>query len=70
MPYLWLRNDGDRWHGGVTNEGDPFNDFLSSGILPLDLTDEQVADLVLFMEALTSPEYEALAEAADASGLD
>ncbi len=57
-------------NGGVTNEGDPVNDFLSSGIRPLDLTDEQVADLVLFMEALTSPEYEALAEAADASGLD
>ena len=57
-------------NGGVTNEGDPFNDFLSSGILPLDLTEEQVADLVRFMEALTSPEYEALAEAANASGLE
>ncbi|MCY4156187.1 MAG: cytochrome-c peroxidase [Gammaproteobacteria bacterium] len=57
-------------NGGVTEADDPVNDFLSSGIRPLDLTDEQVADLVLFMEALTSPEYEALAEAADASGLD
>lgn len=57
-------------NGGVTNEGDPVNDFLSSGIRPLDLTDEQIADLVAFMEALTSPDYEALAEAADASGLE
>ncbi|WP_446831176.1 cytochrome-c peroxidase [Candidatus Foliamicus sp.] len=56
-------------NGGVTEADDPVNDFLSSGILPLDLTDEQVADLVLFMEALTSPEYEDLAAAADASGL-
>ena len=56
-------------NGGVTEEDDPVNDFLSSGIRPLDLTDEQIADLVAFMEALTSPEYEALAEAADASGL-
>jgi len=57
-------------NGGVTEADDPVNDFLSSGIRPLDLTDEQVADLVLFMEALTSPEYEALAAAANASGLD
>ena len=56
-------------NGGVTEEDDTVNDFLSSGIRPLDLTDEQVADLVAFMEALTSPEYEALAEAANASGL-
>ena len=56
-------------NGGVTEEDDPVNDFLSSGIRPLDLTDEQIADLVAFMEALTSPEYEALAEAAAASGL-
>jgi cytochrome c peroxidase len=45
-------------NGGVTNEGDPVNAFLSGGIRPLDLTDEQIDDLVAFMEALTSPEYE------------
>ena len=45
-------------------EGDPVNDFLSGGIRPLNLTDEQVADLVAFMEALTSPEWAHLAEAA------
>jgi len=48
-------------NGGVTNEDDPVNDFLSGGIRPLNLTDEQIDDLVAFMEALTSPEYEAYA---------
>jgi len=47
-------------NGGVTNEGDPVNDFLSGGIRPLNLTDEQIDDLVAFMEALTSPEFAAL----------
>ena len=42
-------------NGGVTNEGDPVNDFLSGGIRPLNLEDEQIDDLVAFMEALTSP---------------
>jgi len=45
-------------NGGVTNEGDPVNAFISGGIRPLDLTDEQIDDLVAYMEALTSPEYE------------
>jgi cytochrome c peroxidase len=45
-------------NGGVTNEGDPVNDFLSGGIKPLNLTDQQIDDLVAFMEALTSPELE------------
>ena len=50
-------------NGGVTNEGDPVNDFLSGGIRPLNLTDEEMDDLVAFMEALTSPEYAQLAQA-------
>jgi cytochrome c peroxidase len=50
-------------NGGVTKETDPVNDFLSGGIRPLELTDEEVADLVAFMEALTSPEFAALAGA-------
>jgi len=45
-------------NGGVTNADDPVNDFLSGGIRPLDLTEQQIDDLVAFMEALTSPEYE------------
>ena len=48
-------------NGGVTNEGDPINDFLSGGIRPLNLTDEQIEDLVAFMEALTSPQFTDLA---------
>jgi cytochrome c peroxidase len=51
-------------NGGVTNEGDPVNNFLSGGIRPLNLTDEEIDDLVAFMEALTSPEFAKLAEAA------
>jgi len=44
-------------NGGVTEEGDPVNDFLSGGIRPLDLTEDEIDDLVAFMDALTSPEY-------------
>ncbi len=44
-------------NGGVTNEEDPVNDFLSGGIRPLNLTDEQIDEVVAFMEALTSPEF-------------
>jgi cytochrome c peroxidase len=51
-------------NGGVTKAGDPVNDFLSSGIRPLDLTDAEIDDLVAFMESLTSPEYASLATAA------
>jgi len=47
-------------NGGVTKEGDPVNDFLSSGIRPLGLTEQEIDDLVSFMEALTSPEYASL----------
>jgi cytochrome c peroxidase len=43
-------------NGGVTKEGDRVNDFLSGGIRPLELTDQEIDDLVAFMDALTSPE--------------
>jgi len=49
-------------NGGVTNEGDPVNDFLAGGIRPLNLTDQQIDDLVAFMESLTSPEFAHLQE--------
>lgn len=42
-------------NGGVTKAGDRVNDFLGSGIRPLNLDDSQIDDLVAFMEALTSP---------------
>lgn len=44
-------------NGGVTKKGDKVNEFLSGGIRPLELSDQQVSDLVAFLEALTSPEY-------------
>ena len=44
-------------NGGVTNEGDPVNDFLSGGIRPLNLSESQIDDLVAFMESLTSPQF-------------
>ncbi len=51
-------------NGGVTDVGDPVNDFLSGGIRPLNLDEDQIDDLVAFMEALTSPEFAMPAEAA------
>lgn len=45
-------------NGGRVNEDDPINPFQSGGIRPLDLTDRQQADLVEFLKALTSPEFE------------
>lgn len=44
-------------NGGVTNPDDPVNPYLSGGIRPLNLTDQEIDDLVAFMETLTSPEY-------------
>jgi cytochrome c peroxidase len=54
-------------NGGVTNEGDPVNDFLSGGIRPLNLTDQEIDDLVAFMESLTSPQFAPPAAAAAGS---
>ncbi|GMV43285.1 MAG: cytochrome-c peroxidase [Myxococcales bacterium] len=44
-------------NGGVSSVKDRVNDFLSGGIRPLNLTDEQIDDLVAFLESLTSPEF-------------
>ena len=52
-------------NGGVTDVGDEVNDFLSGGIRPLNLEEEQIDDLVAFMEALTSPEFAAPPTAPD-----
>ena len=53
-----LRDVLDHYNnGGVTNEGDPVNDFLSGGIRPLNLTETELIDLESFMGALTSPDY-------------
>jgi len=57
-------------NGGVTKEDDPVNDFLSGGIRPLNLTEDQIDDLVAFMEALTSAEYEKWAPKKSASAAE
>lgn len=46
-------NEGGRSPGDTT----PVNPYLSGGIRPLDLSDQQMNDLVAFMEALTSPSF-------------
>jgi cytochrome c peroxidase len=54
-------------NGGVSKEGDPVNPYLSGGIRPLKLTDQQIDDLVAFMEALTTPRFAAAASATAAA---
>ncbi len=44
-------------NGGVTNKDDPVNDYLSGGIRPLNLTEDEMSDLVAFLETLTSPQF-------------
>jgi cytochrome c peroxidase len=44
-------------NGGRLVETDPLSPYLDGGIRPLKLTDQQKADLVEFMKALTSPEF-------------
>jgi len=46
-------------NGGITNPNDLVNDFLSGGIRPLNLTEDEMSDLVAFMESLTSPQFAA-----------
>jgi cytochrome c peroxidase len=46
-------NEGGKSPGDPT----PVNPSLSGGIRPLDLTDQQIDDLVAFLETLTSPAY-------------
>jgi cytochrome c peroxidase len=50
-------------NGGVTQKTDPVNDFLSGGIRPLNLTDDEISDLVAFLETLTSPQFAAQKQA-------
>jgi cytochrome c peroxidase len=42
-------------NGGRVNEDDPFSPFLSGGIRPLNLSEQQKKDLIEFLKALTSP---------------
>lgn len=50
-------------NGGITKKTDPVNDFLSGGIRPLDLTEDEMSDLVAFLETLTSPQFAAQKQA-------
>jgi cytochrome c peroxidase len=53
-----LRDVVDHYNnGGVTDPKDHVNDFLSGGIRPLNLTDQEKTDLVAFLEALTSSQF-------------
>ncbi len=44
-------------NGGVSDPKERVNDFLSGGIRPLNLTEQEMSDLVAFLEALTSPQF-------------
>jgi cytochrome c peroxidase len=53
-----LKDVVKHYNDGGKSPGDPsVNDYLSGGIRPLNLTDQQQSDLVAFMEALTSFAY-------------
>ena len=55
-------------NGGVMVAGNPVNPFLSGGIRPLNLTEQEIDDLVAFMETLTSPQFQYLAPASAGQG--
>jgi cytochrome c peroxidase len=44
-------------NGGRVSKDDPVSDFLSGGIRPLGLTEQEEEDLIAFLHALTSPGY-------------
>ena len=48
-------------NGGREQESDPLSPFMSGGIKPLELTEDEQTDLVNFLKSLTSPVYAALA---------
>lgn len=51
-------------NGGASKKGEKINDYLSGGIRPLNLSDQQMGDLVAFLEALSSPEIPTQKQAA------
>ncbi|MEF3366056.1 cytochrome c peroxidase [Methylocystis sp. 9N] len=56
-----LKDVVKHYNEGGKSPGDPspINPYLSGGIRPLNLTDQQIDDLVAFMETLTSPAFAA-----------
>lgn len=54
-----LREVVDHYNnGGVTDPDDPVNAFLSGAIRPLNLSEQEIEDLVAFMDTLTSPQFD------------
>jgi len=59
-----LREVVDHYNnGGVTAPDDPVNAFLSGAIRPLNLSEQEIEDLVAFMDTLTSPRFDMQASA-------
>lgn len=59
-----LRDVVDHYNnGGTAKEGEQANAYLSGGIRPLDLSEQQIEDLIAFMKALTSPRFAKTAKA-------
>jgi cytochrome c peroxidase len=53
-----LKDVVKHYNDGGKSDGDPsVNDYLSGGIRPLNLSEQQMNDLVAFMETLTSPAF-------------
>ncbi len=54
-----LKDVVKHYNNGGRSDGDPaqVNDYLSGGIRPLSLTEQQMDDLVAFMGTLTTPAY-------------
>ena len=57
-------------NGGVIPADAPVNPYLSGGIRPLNLTEQQIDDLVAFMESLTSPQFAVPATSGPVAALD
>ena len=55
-------------NGGAATKEEDITPFLSGGIKPLKLSDQQIDNLVAFLEALTSPQYEVTASSASGKG--
>jgi len=47
-------------NGGVTDKADRVSEYVSGGIRPLHLTEQQITDLIEFLESLTSPQFAGL----------
>jgi cytochrome c peroxidase len=51
-------------NGGRVKDSDPVSGFQSGGIKPLGLNEQEIKDIVAFLEALTSPDTDQLGKLA------